>query len=171
MSCMGPRDIPVDLLPPARTQYKQREAIGKLMAYSFVSRTSDNHLVLNHLVLPCRADFGGWGGWLSGRGGPSAICAIRSLAMKTKTGVCGGRIFNTRASSLPPLTTTAAALESPPDLSETCRFLVIATPAHLHLVPYCSTLLLSRRLPSTRPFTTTYRVHQDVCQCIHDAQA
>jgi tetratricopeptide (TPR) repeat protein len=38
MACVDPKDIPIALLPPERSQKKKTEAIGTLDAYAFVSR-------------------------------------------------------------------------------------------------------------------------------------
>jgi tetratricopeptide (TPR) repeat protein len=51
MACVDPRDIPQTLLPPGRSRKKEMEAIGVLIAYSFVSkRPTDLALDLHRLV-------------------------------------------------------------------------------------------------------------------------
>jgi tetratricopeptide (TPR) repeat protein len=50
MACIEPKNIPQSLLPTGPSQKKEMDAIGTLMAYSFVSKPADKFLDLHRLV-------------------------------------------------------------------------------------------------------------------------
>ncbi|KAN0066833.1 hypothetical protein V8E54_015005 [Elaphomyces granulatus] len=51
MSCIDPRDIPLSLLPPDRSQVKQQNALGLLKAYSFITGQADGQTVSLHQLI------------------------------------------------------------------------------------------------------------------------
>src|SRR6267378_6415769 len=51
MSCIDPRDIPQSLLPPDSSQVKQRNALGLLKAYSFITGQADDQTVSLHRLV------------------------------------------------------------------------------------------------------------------------
>ncbi|PGH16299.1 hypothetical protein AJ79_01838 [Helicocarpus griseus UAMH5409] len=51
MSCIDPRDIPLSLLPPTDSPIKQRNALGLLKAYSFVTGQSNDQSVSLHRLV------------------------------------------------------------------------------------------------------------------------
>ena len=51
MSCIDPRDIPQSLLPPDSSQVKQRNALGLLRAYSFITGQADDQTVSLHRLV------------------------------------------------------------------------------------------------------------------------
>jgi len=129
------------------------------MAYFFVSRTSDNHPVLNHLVLPCRTDFGGVGRLVEwARRAVGHLCDVFPSKYRCvwRPYLGYARIILAASDDDDDDDSSGAGISTRPigNLPPSCHGHP-GTSASCPILFYASA---SRRLHSTRPFTTTYRL-------------